>query len=155
VLGGSLYPQSVTWGDNIFYFNHVPPPEHAAFYSSTAITLNLTRGAMAECGYCPSGRLFEAAACGSPILSDWWEGLDRFFTPGDEILIAATTAQALDALELSTAELEKISSAARERTLIEHTAERRVLQLEDIASCGCPAGINHAHVTAQEAACGE
>ena len=72
----------------------MPPAEHPAFYSSARLTLNVTRRAMAAMGYCPSGRLFEAAACGAPILSDGWEGLERFFRPGIEILIARDTADA-------------------------------------------------------------
>jgi spore maturation protein CgeB len=86
---------------------------------------------MAEMGYCPSGRLFEAAACGVPILSDWWEGLDAFFTPGGEILVGRTTGDTVDALAMDAGELARISRAARERTLDEHTAARRAAELED------------------------
>jgi len=88
------------------------------------------RRAMASMGYCPSGRLFEAAACGTPILSDEWEGLDRFFTPGAEILIARETEDTIAALNLSLEELQRIAAAARERTLAEHTADCRVRDLE-------------------------
>ena len=83
---------------------------------------------MAEMGYCPSGRLFEAAACGTPIVSDWWEGLDQFFEPG-EILIARRTEDVTDALDLEAGELEGLAQRARERVLGEHTAERRAAQL--------------------------
>ena len=130
LLGGSQYPQAFPWTANIYYVPHVPPPEHPAFYSSARLTLNITRRAMAEMGFCPSGRLFEAAACGVPILSDEWEGLDRFFEPGVEILIARTTDDAVAALDLTSDELGRIARAARERTLEEHTADRRVLDLE-------------------------
>jgi spore maturation protein CgeB len=85
---------------------------------------------MAECGYCPSGRLFEAAACGVPLLSDWWRGLDHFYAPGTEILIARSSDEAAAALQLSDRELSGIARAARERTLQEHTADRRALDLE-------------------------
>ena len=81
-------------------------------------------------GYCPSGRLFEAAACGTPVLSDWWAGLDAFFEPDQEILIAHSTDDAINAIELSDAELAKIARAARERTLNEHTADHRTRELE-------------------------
>ena len=60
---------------------------HPAFYCSSRMTLNVTRRAMADMGYCPSGRLFEAAACGTSALSDVWEGLDEFYAPGQEILL--------------------------------------------------------------------
>ena len=76
------------WAPNIYFVRHLPPSEHPDFYSSSRLTLNVTRAAMARMGWCPSGRLFEAAACGAPILTDAWDGLDTFFTPGDEILVA-------------------------------------------------------------------
>jgi spore maturation protein CgeB len=130
LIGGSLYPDVFPWTENIFFASHVAPTEHPAFYCSSRLTLNVTRGAMAEMGYCPSGRLFEAAACGTPILSDWWEGMDQFFIPGEEILIAHTTQEAIEALQLSTSELAQISAAARRRALAEHTAEHRAVELE-------------------------
>jgi spore maturation protein CgeB len=130
LIGGAQYPQEFPWTENIAFVRHLPPAEHAAFFSSSRMTLNVTRRAMASMGYCPSGRLFEAAACGTPILSDWWQGLDQFFTPGKEILIAHTTQDAISALELSDSELLDIAKAARERVLEEHTAERRADDLE-------------------------
>jgi spore maturation protein CgeB len=130
VLGGSQYPSDFPWTPNMFYVWHTPPPAHPAFYCSSSLTLNVTRGAMAEMGYCPSGRMFEAAACGTPILSDDWEGLDTFFDPQEEILIARNTDDALGALELSPTELCRIGDAARARTLACHTAASRVMDLE-------------------------
>src|SRR5690606_3616101 len=84
-MGGALYPQAFPWTANIFFDRHVPPPAHPAFFCSSPLTLNVTRQAMAAMGWCPSGRLFEAAACGTAILSDSWDGLDAFFAPGLEI----------------------------------------------------------------------
>lgn len=132
VLGGSQYDPDFPWKPNIFYFGHVPPADHSAFYCSSRLTLNVTRGPMAGMGYCPSGRLFEAAACGTPILSDNWQGLEDFFRPGSEILVADRTEDALDAFSLSSAELAKIGAAARERALAEHTASARARELETI-----------------------
>lgn len=132
VIGGSQYPDDFPWRNNIAYFNHVPPPEHVYFYCSSDFTLNITRGAMAEMGYCPSGRLFEAAACGVPIISDNWEGLDYFYEPGAEILIANSTDDVIEFMNLSDAERNKISQAARDRTLREHTAESRIKDFETI-----------------------
>jgi spore maturation protein CgeB len=94
------------------------------------LTLNVTRRAMAEMGYCPSGRLFEAAACGVPILTDSWDGLETFFAPDEEILITHSANDTLAALDRSLDELKRIAEAARERTLAEHTADRRALELE-------------------------
>ncbi|HEU4752304.1 MAG TPA: glycosyltransferase [Armatimonadota bacterium] len=130
VIGGALYPEEFPWTDNIFFVRHMPPPQHPAFFCSSRLTLNITRRAMAEMGYCPSGRLFEAAACGTPVLSDAWEGLDAFYTPGEEILLARSTEDALAALELPDGELAGLARRARERTLAEHTADQRVLDLE-------------------------
>jgi spore maturation protein CgeB len=129
LIGGAKYPQEFPWTNNIFFVRHLPPPEHSAFYCSSRITLNVTRAPMAEMGYCPSGRLFEAAACGAVVLSDAWDGLAEFFEPGAEILVANTTDEVLAALETSDAELDRIALAGRERVLADHTAERRALQL--------------------------
>ncbi len=129
VLGGSMYPREFPWTDNIYFFDHVAPPEHPAFYCSSKLTLNVTRGAMARRGYCPSGRLFEAAACGTPVLSDTFEGLETFFEPGKEILLAESTEAAIEALKAPAAELAKIGEAARKRTLAEHTSEVRARQM--------------------------
>ncbi|HXE55877.1 MAG TPA: glycosyltransferase, partial [Tepidisphaeraceae bacterium] len=130
VIGGAQYPTDFPWADNIYYVRHMPPAEHPVFFCSSGLTLNVTRQAMATMGYCPSGRLFEAAACGTPVLSDSWEGLDTFFTPGSEILVASSTEDAVAALELSDAEVRRIAHAARERTLAEHTSDCRVKELE-------------------------
>ena len=129
VIGGALYPDGFPWTQNIHFVRHLPPPQHPAFYSSSRLTLNVTREAMARMGWCPSGRLFEAAACGVPILSDGWPGLDAFFRPNEEILVADTTAEAEAALALDPAELAAIAARARARTLEEHSAARRAEQM--------------------------
>jgi spore maturation protein CgeB len=125
VLGGSGYPQDFPWSDNIWFVRHVAPPEHPPFFSSSRLTLNVTRRDMAAMGYCPSGRLFEAAACGTPVLSDDWEGLDQFFSPGEEILIANDSDEATAVLDLPPCDLARIAQAARERVLDEHSSSRR------------------------------
>jgi spore maturation protein CgeB len=140
VLGGSQYPANFPWEQNIFYVWHLPPPIHPEFYCSSSLTLNVTRGAMASMGYCPSGRLFEAAACGTPLLSDYWEGLEQFFEPGREILIARTAEDVVAALERSPDALRKVADAARERTLAEHTAACRARHLEDALDAAASGG---------------
>jgi spore maturation protein CgeB len=132
LIGGAQYPEHFPWTPNIFFVRHLPPIEHPAFFSSSRTTLNITRRAMADMGWCPSGRLFEAAACGTPLLSDWWEGLDAFFAPADEILVARSADEAIGALSLSDAELERIAARARERVLTEHTADRRAEEFESL-----------------------
>lgn len=130
VLAGSQYPTDFPWTDNIFYLSHMPPGDHPSFFCSSGLTLNVTRKAMADMGFCPSGRLFEAAACGTPIVSDGWAGIEEFFEPGEEILIASGADDTLAALELGDAERGRIARAARERTLDCHTAGVRAAELE-------------------------
>lgn len=129
VIGGAQYPSEFPWTSNIWFVRHVPPSEHPPFYCSSHLTLSVTRAAMADMGYCPSGRLFEAAACGVPVISDYWEGLEDFFVPGREILVASSTNDVKQALALDAAELRAIGKAARERVLAEHTSERRGTEL--------------------------
>src|SRR4029078_11972821 len=105
-IGGAQYPQHFPWSSNIYFVRHLPPAEHAAFFCSSRLTLNVTRVAMVETGWCPSGRLFEAAACGAPIVSDAWEGLDASFQPDEEIILAERSADVMAALELGDQELQ-------------------------------------------------
>jgi spore maturation protein CgeB len=129
LIGGALYPHGFPWVENISFVRHVPPPEHPAFYSSSAATLSVTRAAMAEMGHCPSGRLFEAGACATPVLSDAWDGLDEFFEPGREILVIRTAGDVVDVLTRPAAALRRVGEAARARVLAEHTADHRARQL--------------------------
>jgi spore maturation protein CgeB len=128
-IGGSMYPPDFPWRPNVFYRGHVAPPEHPAFYGASRFTLNVTRPEMAASGYCPSGRLFEAAACGVPCISDAWEGLETFFRPGQEVVVARDPEDVVAALSMSDAEARRIGRAARERTLSEHTAAHRAEEL--------------------------
>ncbi len=125
LIGGAQYPQDFPWSSNIYFVRHLPPSEHPAFFSSSRLTLNVTRQAMARMGWCPSGRLFEAAACGAAVLTDSWPGLEAFFTPGREVLTAHDAADAIAAIAADDAQLRRIGRAARERTLDQHTSERR------------------------------
>jgi spore maturation protein CgeB len=131
LVAGAQYPDTV-WPANVKHLWHVSPTDHSAFYASSPLTLSITRKAMAAMGHCPSGRLFEAAACGVPVLSDPWEGLDRFFTPGEEILVGTSAEDTAKALALGPTELARIGRRARERALDEHTAEHRASELVDI-----------------------
>lgn len=148
-IGGSQYPQDFPWRENIFYHSHVPPAEHAAFFCSARLNLNVTRAPMVRMGHCPSGRLFEAAACGATLISDNWEGLDSFYRPGEEILVAESCEDVVAALSLSDAELARIASNARQRTLDEHTMSRRA---EELVSALSAARRPKNHAVAQSAA---
>lgn len=129
VIGGAQYPRDFPWAPNIFFVRHLPPGLHAAFYAASRLTLNVTRGPMARMGWCPSGRMFEAAACGVPIVSDAWPGLDAFFAPGREILVAGDTDDVRAALDLPAGVLAEMAARARGRVLDEHTAACRARQL--------------------------
>jgi spore maturation protein CgeB len=129
VIGGAQYPQQFPWSDNIHFVRHLPPGEHPAFFSSSRLTLNITRSDMAAMGWCPSGRLFEAALCGTPIVSDSWDGLDEFFEPDLEIITATSADETVAALDHTDAELAGIAARARERVLSEHTSAHRAREL--------------------------
>jgi spore maturation protein CgeB len=130
LIGGAQYPTVFPWLDNVFFVQHLEPAQHPAFFSSSRLTLNVTRRAMKTMGYCPSGRLFEAAACGTPLLTDYWEGLDLFFEPGSEIVVARDSDEATAAIELPYGALQGIAKRARERVLDQHTAAHRARELE-------------------------
>ena len=125
LLAGSLYPFEWTWPANVRRFEHVSPGQHSALYSSSRATLNITRREMAASGYCPSGRFFEAAACGTPIFTDVWKGLDTFFDVQHELSVVRTTEDVLSYLSVPAGELRQAAERARQRTLEEHTGERR------------------------------
>jgi len=140
-IGGAQYPQEFPWSDNIYFVRHLPPSEHPAFFSSSRMTLNVTRRDMAAMGWCPSGRLFEAAACGTAILTDEWDGLGNFYEPGEEILPVHTTEDVLAALDLPDETIARIARAARERTLDQHTSRHRAADL--VAICEKMASERH------------
>ena len=131
IVAGPQYPDSLQWPGNVQRITHLNPVHHALFYSSSRMTLNVTRREMVVAGFSPSVRLFEAAACGAAIISDNWPGLDTFFTPGKEILLPADGRDvARYILNYSERELKAIGQAARERVLAAHTNEARAVELE-------------------------
>jgi spore maturation protein CgeB len=131
-VAGPQYPAELDWPPNVDRIEHVAPREHALFYARQRFTLNVTRHAMIGTGWSPSVRLFEAAACGVPVISDDWAGLARFFRPDAEIVVAAGPDDVTGLLQASSREqAREIGAAARRRVLAEHTAERRAAQLEE------------------------
>jgi spore maturation protein CgeB len=141
LIAGPQYPAEAAWPANVVRVEHVAPPEHPAFYCSSPLTLSVTRAPMAALGFCPSARLFEAAACGVPVLSDPWPGLDAFFTPGHEILVADSTQDALGAIALPRETLAQIGRRARDRAIEEHSSTRRAAELIDLLETGAPAAL--------------
>jgi spore maturation protein CgeB len=130
-VAGPQYPEDIEWPRNVDRMLHVAPSEHPSFYGRQRFTLNLTRKAMKDAGYSPSVRLFEAAACQVPIISDWWTGLDTLFTLEREILVAADEEDMARYLQdCKEPDRSSIAARARARILAEHTPRIRALQLK-------------------------
>jgi spore maturation protein CgeB len=141
VVAGPQYPDSITWPSNVTRIEHLPPAEHPGFYASQRFTLNVTRADMIAAGWSPSVRLFEAAACGVPVISDRWDGIEQFFRPGSEILLADDAADVLHHLRTTDDDTRaRIATAARARVLAQHTADHRAEELEELAREVLPAG---------------
>jgi spore maturation protein CgeB len=131
IIAGPQYPAAIAWPPNVALVEHLPPAQHRAFYNRQRFTLNVTRAAMIAAGWSPSVRLFEAAACAVPIISDYWPGLDSIFAPEREILIASSAADTLRYLrELPDDERRAVGARAQARVLREHTAAHRAAELE-------------------------
>jgi spore maturation protein CgeB len=134
VVAGPQYPESVAWPANVERVEHLPPAEHVRFYNQQMFTLNITRRAMLDAGHSPSVRVFEAAACGIPIITDPWPGLEDFFVPGAEILLAASVQDvSLYLGTISPQEARQIGARGRARVLAAHTAAHRAAELEMFA----------------------
>jgi spore maturation protein CgeB len=130
-VAGPQYPASIEWASNIERLDHLAPDRHREFYNQLAFTLNVTRRHMREAGWSPSVRLFEAAACGVPIISDPWDGLDELFEPDREILIAHDGDDVVRYLsDLGDAERRAIGARAGARVRSSHTAAHRAADLE-------------------------
>jgi spore maturation protein CgeB len=134
IVAGPQYPKTVRWPANVRRIVHLNPRWHARLYSSSRLTLNVTRRDMVLAGWSPSVRLFEAAACGAAIVSDNWPGLDHFFTPAREILLPTSPDEVAHYLrDIDEAELRAIGRRAQQRVLGEHTSQHRAQEFEDAA----------------------
>jgi spore maturation protein CgeB len=130
-VAGPLYPDGIQWPANVERIDHVAPADHPRFYASSRFTLNVTRADMIRAGYSPSVRLFEAAATGTPIVSDAWPGLETIFVPGREIVVAERPDEVLQVLTgWNEPERQRVAAAARKRVLSDHTAAHRAAELE-------------------------
>jgi spore maturation protein CgeB len=131
IVAGPQYPSQIRWPANVRRIEHLPQADHAEFYNNQRYTLNITREAMRLAGYSPSIRLFEAAAAGVPIISDKWPGLETFFAPGEEILIAKDSNEVIQILrDVPEERRREIAAAARQRLARSHTPNQRACQLE-------------------------
>jgi len=132
IVAGPQYPREIQWPQNVKRIIHLEPKLHPPFYCSSRLTLNITRNKMIQMGYSPSVRLFEAAGCGAAIISDTWAGLESFFVPSREILLAGSKEDVIEyLLNLSENEARQIGRRAQERVLAEHSAEERAIQFEE------------------------
>ncbi len=130
-VAGPQYPDDVFWPNNIERLDHVPPADHPVFYAQSRFALNVTRADMIAAGHSPSVRLFEAAACATPILSDAWRGLETLLVPGREVLLPKSSDEVVLILsETPEASRLELGAAGRARILAEHTAAHRAGELE-------------------------
>lgn len=135
VVAGPQYPADIDWPANVERIEHLPPGQHARFYSSLGFALNITRAEMVRAGWSPSVRLFEAAACGSAILTDRWPGLDDFFPQAGALIAARGTADVIRALTtLAAPQVAEMADSARRIVLARHTGQRRAEELETLLS---------------------
>lgn len=133
-VAGAQYPEGIAWPANVRHLAHLPAHRHRTFYNSQRFTLNVTRADMIRAGWSPSVRLFEAAACGTPIISDRWDGIESLLTPGEEIFLAGSSEEVLHLLrELPEEERRAAGMRARDRILAQHTAAHRAAELEAYA----------------------
>jgi len=120
---------------NVRVLGHVSTNEHNAFNSTPLAVLNVLRDSMAENGWSPATRVFEAAGAAACLISDEWQGIDEFLEPGREVLVARSGDDVATLLrELMPERAEEIGRAARRRVLREHTYEHRAEQVESILS---------------------
>lgn len=130
VVAGPQYPDTIDWPANVERIEHLPPQDHPSFYSSQRFTLNVTRADMIAAGWSPSVRLFEAAACGTPIISDDWRGLSELLPEGEAICIARDTDDVVAALTaMEEQHRVAMSRAAHARVMQSHTGSARALHL--------------------------
>lgn len=140
-VAGTQYPSHLVWPRNVQRIDHIAPGSHVQFYGRQRFTLNLTRSDMRTVGYCPSVRLLEAVACGTPVIANEWAGLSEMLEPGKEILLARSTDDVTCHLDtISDEAAQQIADAARERICAEHSSARRAEQLESYLDevCGEP-----------------
>jgi spore maturation protein CgeB len=95
--------------------------------------LNLNRDSMARVGFSPPTRVFEAAGSGACLITDSWAGIDTFFQPGREILVANSAEEIVNLLRTTSAEdAENIGSAMRQRALRCHTYAQRAAEVSEL-----------------------
>jgi spore maturation protein CgeB len=126
------------WSDkpkpaNVRYFDHVFTRDHNAFNSTPRAVINISRDSMARYGYSPATRVFEAAGSAACLITDEWAGIDCFFEPNREILVAASADDVVEIMQsLSEGRALAIGREARKRALAEHTYAHRARLVEEV-----------------------
>ncbi len=134
VVAGSNFPGSVDWPANTKYTQLLQTVDHRKFYNSLRFAQHITQPEMASFAYAPSRKLLEAAACGTPIISNYWEGLEDVFHIGTEVLVSRSAKETLQFLrEISKSERKLIGERARKKILSHHTAACRAKELISFA----------------------
>jgi spore maturation protein CgeB len=132
VLGGEGWADKPIPG-NVRWIGHVATADHNRVNCAARMVLNVTRESMAETGFSPPTRVFEAAGAGACLVTDAWEGIERFFQPGTEILVARSAEEVVAHLRAVDRERARsIGEAMRARALREHTYQLRAAQVDEI-----------------------
>ncbi|WP_018480108.1 CgeB family protein [Pontibacter roseus] len=132
IIGGSGWGDKFM-SDNVTYIGHVYTKDHNAFNCTPKAVLNISRESMARYGFSPATRVFEAAGAGACIITDYWEGIDFFFEPGKEILVAKSGEEVAAILaDLTEEKAKSIGEAAYKKVLDAHTYSHRAEQLEKL-----------------------
>jgi len=130
LLGGNGWHDKPV-SDNVQVLGHVGTADHNAFNCSPLAVLNVSRDSMADNGFSPATRVFEAAGAGACLITDHWEGIDLFLAPGDEVLVARDGKDVAEHVAALTPERARaIGEAARARVLAEHTYARRAAEAD-------------------------
>jgi spore maturation protein CgeB len=132
VLGGSGW-QADQVPPNVRAVGHVPTADHRVWNGSARMVLNINRADMAATGFSPPTRVFEAAGCAACVVTDAWQGIDTFFAPGQEILVARDAAELVQHLrQTAQPRARAIGRAARARVLRDHTYTARAANLDRV-----------------------
>jgi spore maturation protein CgeB len=133
IVAGSGYPAQPGWPANVVHREHLASAEHGRFFAQLRFALNVTRRQMQRRGHSPGPRLFEAAACGVPVITDRWPGLETFFVPEQEVVVVQHAQEVVRLLrEMPDKQRHQLAERGRRRVLADHSAARRAELLEGL-----------------------
>jgi len=130
VLGGNGW-ETKALPPNVRHIGHIGTSEHNAFNCTPLAVLNVARNSMADIGFSPATRVFEAAGAAACLITDAWEGIELFLTPDEEVLVARDGQDVVEHLRALTPErAQAIGQAALRRVLSEHSYAHRGAQVD-------------------------